>query len=92
MHACGKLKLPGETEAGNPGEEPAKGYPGAAHRTMSPVVRQQGRGSHTLTPPKTHRTIDRPCLKKRTIKRAATTHRSGLEKSASVQFPLNRDT
>ena len=44
---CGKLTPPGETEAGNPGEERiaptgtfrsaerrAKGYPGQAHQTM----------------------------------------------------------
>lgn len=29
------LNSPGETEAGYPGEEPAKGYPGQAHQTMT---------------------------------------------------------
>jgi hypothetical protein len=52
---------PRETEAGNPGEEPAKGYLGQAHQTMS------GRGVHTgaspIIPP--HRMIDLRCLKKR---------------------------
>jgi len=28
----GTLTPPSDTEAGHPGEQPAKGYPGAAHR------------------------------------------------------------
>ena len=60
----GKLTLPGETEAGKPGEEPiaptgtfrsaerrAKGYPVRLIKTMTPVVRQERRGSNPLTPP-----------------------------------------
>src|ERR1035437_4004689 len=31
---CAILTVPGETEAGSAGEQPAKGYPGQAHRTM----------------------------------------------------------
>ena len=35
--------LPRETEAGNPGEEPAKGYRGQAHQTMRAVLTGSGR-------------------------------------------------
>ena len=90
MAPCGKLNPPGETEAVLAGEQPAKGYPGQAHQTMGKGRAWQAIG---VTPDLkiTHRMIDLPCLKKRTLKSAATTDRSGLEKSAIVQFPLNRD-
>ena len=53
------LSSPWETEAGNPGEEPAKGYHGQAHQTM------RGRGGQLASrPTKTpHRMIDLLCLK-----------------------------
>jgi hypothetical protein len=91
MPPCGKLKLPGETEAVLAGEQPAKGYPGQAHQTMGKGRAWQAIGVTPLLK-NTHRMIDLPCLKKRTNEWAATTDRSGLEKSAIVQFPLNRDT
>ena len=91
MRTCGKLKLPGETEAVLAGEQPAKGYPGQAHQTMGTGRAWQAIGVTPLFK-NTHRMIDLPCLKKRTPKWAATTDRSGLEKSAIVQFPLNRDS
>jgi len=52
------LHLPWETEAGNPGEEPAKGYQGQAHQTM------RGRGVQLASRPtqNAHRMIDLPCL------------------------------
>ena len=91
MAPCGKLKLPGETEAVLAGEQPAKGYPGQAHQTMGTGRAWQAIGVTPLLK-NIHRMIDLPCLKKRTPKWAATTKRSGLEKSAIVQFPLNRDS
>ena len=90
---CGKLTLPGETEAGSAGEQPAKGYPGAAHRddeSCRTTGRAWERPSHALL--QLIGLIDRLCLKKRTIEPAATTDCSRLEKSAIVQFPLNRDS
>ena len=92
MAPCGKLNPPGETEAVLAGEQPAKGYPGAAHRddeSCRTTGRAWERPSHAPKPLIV--LIDRPCLKKRTLEWAATTHRSGLEKPAIVQFPLNRD-
>jgi len=88
---CGKLTLPGETEAGNPGEEPAKGYPGATHRddeSCRTTGRAREQPSHV--PLQLIGLIDRLGLKKRTIEPAATTDCSRLEKPAIVQFPLNR--
>ena len=52
---------PRETEAGNPGEEPAKGYLGQAHQTMS------GRGVQDGAPstPNTS-SDDRPAMPQKT--------------------------
>jgi hypothetical protein len=41
---CVILMVPGETEAGSAGEQPAKGYPGQAHRTTR--TNEPGEASH----------------------------------------------
>jgi len=58
---------PRETEAGNPGEEPAKGYLGQAHQTMRLVLTDRRRGVHSGASPilKTP-SDDRPAMPQKT--------------------------
>ena len=75
------LSSPWETEAGNPGEEPAKGYHGQAHQTM------RGRGGQLASrPTKTpHRMIDLLCLKN-----AKNFMQTGVQGTGRGTFPRRR--
>ena len=58
---------PRETEAGNPGEEPAKGYFGQAHQTMRPVLTDRRRGVHRGASPILNTSSDdRPAMPQKT--------------------------